>query len=34
MLTLLLSRREALEEIGGFDTSIQFHGEDTNVGRV
>src|SRR5262245_36493096 len=26
-------RREALEQIGGFDTSIEFHGEDTNVGR-
>jgi glycosyltransferase involved in cell wall biosynthesis len=26
-------RREALEQIGGFDTSIDFHGEDTNVGR-
>ena len=26
-------RREALELIGGFDTSIEFHGEDTNVGR-
>jgi glycosyltransferase involved in cell wall biosynthesis len=26
-------RREALEAIGGFDTSIEFHGEDTNVGR-
>jgi GT2 family glycosyltransferase len=26
-------RREALECIGGFDTSIEFHGEDTNVGR-
>jgi glycosyltransferase involved in cell wall biosynthesis len=26
-------RRTALEEIGGFDTSIEFHGEDTNVGR-
>jgi len=26
-------RREALEWIGGFDTSIEFHGEDTNVGR-
>jgi glycosyltransferase involved in cell wall biosynthesis len=26
-------RREALERIGGFDTSIAFHGEDTNVGR-
>ena len=26
-------RRWALETIGGFDTSIEFHGEDTNVGR-
>jgi glycosyltransferase involved in cell wall biosynthesis len=26
-------RREALDHIGGFDTSIEFHGEDTNVGR-
>ena len=26
-------RREALECIGGFDTTIEFHGEDTNVGR-
>jgi glycosyltransferase involved in cell wall biosynthesis len=26
-------RRKALERIGGFDTSIEFHGEDTNVGR-
>jgi glycosyltransferase involved in cell wall biosynthesis len=26
-------RREALEHIGGFDTSIEFHGEDTNLGR-
>jgi glycosyltransferase involved in cell wall biosynthesis len=26
-------RREALERIGGFDTTIEFHGEDTNVGR-
>jgi glycosyltransferase involved in cell wall biosynthesis len=26
-------RRGALERIGGFDTSIEFHGEDTNVGR-
>jgi GT2 family glycosyltransferase len=26
-------RREALERIGGFDTSIEFHGEDTNIGR-
>ena len=25
--------RDALEAIGGFDTSIEFHGEDTNVGR-
>ena len=27
------ARRAALDEIGGFDTSIEFHGEDTNVGR-
>ena len=26
-------RKEALERIDGFDTSIEFHGEDTNVGR-
>ena len=26
-------RREALDLIGGFDTSIEFHGEDTNLGR-
>lgn len=26
-------RRTALAEIGGFDTSIEFHGEDTNLGR-
>lgn len=26
-------RREAIERIGGFDTSIEFHGEDTNLGR-
>ena len=26
-------RREALADIGGFDTSIEFHGEDTNLGR-
>jgi glycosyltransferase involved in cell wall biosynthesis len=26
-------RREALNRIGGFDTSIDFHGEDTNLGR-
>ena len=26
-------RREALERVGGFDTSIEFHGEDTNLGR-
>ena len=26
-------RRAALQAIGGFDTSIEFHGEDTNLGR-
>ena len=26
-------RRQALDTIGGFDTSIEFHGEDTNLGR-
>ena len=26
-------RRGALERIGGFDQRIEFHGEDTNVGR-
>ena len=26
-------RREALARIGGFDCSIEFHGEDTNLGR-
>src|SRR5262245_30105161 len=26
-------RREALEKIGGFDTRIEFHGEDTNLAR-
>jgi cellulose synthase/poly-beta-1,6-N-acetylglucosamine synthase-like glycosyltransferase len=26
-------RRRVLENIGGFDTSIEFHGEDTNLGR-
>ena len=26
-------RREALATIGGFDRSIEFHGEDTNLGR-
>jgi glycosyltransferase involved in cell wall biosynthesis len=26
-------RRAALDGIGGFDTSIEFHGEDTNLGR-
>jgi glycosyltransferase involved in cell wall biosynthesis len=26
-------RRPALDAIGGFDTSIEFHGEDTNLGR-
>jgi glycosyltransferase involved in cell wall biosynthesis len=27
------ARRQALEAIGGFDTRIEFHGEDTNLGR-
>ena len=26
-------RREALDAIGGFDPAIDFHGEDTNLGR-
>jgi cellulose synthase/poly-beta-1,6-N-acetylglucosamine synthase-like glycosyltransferase len=26
-------RRQALERIGGFDRSVEFHGEDTNLGR-
>lgn len=26
-------RASAMDAIGGFDTSIEFHGEDTNVGR-
>jgi glycosyltransferase involved in cell wall biosynthesis len=26
-------RRDVLEAIGGFDTSIEFHGEDTNLAR-
>lgn len=26
-------RRSALDRIGGFDTRIEFHGEDTNLGR-
>jgi glycosyltransferase involved in cell wall biosynthesis len=26
-------RREALARIGGFDPTIEFHGEDTNLGR-
>jgi len=26
-------RADALRRIGGFDTSIEFHGEDTNIGR-
>jgi glycosyltransferase involved in cell wall biosynthesis len=26
-------RRSALEQIGGFDRTIEFHGEDTNLGR-
>jgi len=27
------ARADALTRIGGFDTSIEFHGEDTNIGR-
>jgi len=26
-------RKDSLERIGGFDRSIEFHGEDTNLGR-
>ena len=26
-------RRQPLAQIGGFDTTIEFHGEDTNLGR-
>lgn len=26
-------RRDALQRIGGFDRTIEFHGEDTNLGR-
>jgi glycosyltransferase involved in cell wall biosynthesis len=26
-------RRSALDQIGGFDTRIEFHGEDTSLGR-
>ena len=26
-------RREALQRIGGFDRTLEFHGEDTNLGR-
>jgi glycosyltransferase involved in cell wall biosynthesis len=26
-------RTKALDAIGGFDTTIEFHGEDTNIGR-
>lgn len=26
-------KKEALKKIGGFDTSISFYGEDTNIGR-
>jgi glycosyltransferase involved in cell wall biosynthesis len=26
-------RADALDAIGGFDTTIEFHGEDTNIGR-
>lgn len=29
----LVIKRKALEEIGGFDTTIAFHGEDTNIAR-
>src|SRR5262249_49709597 len=29
----LAGRASALDKIGGFDTSIEFHGEDTNLGR-
>ena len=28
-----VARRDALEAIGGFDTSIAFYGEDTNIAR-
>jgi glycosyltransferase involved in cell wall biosynthesis len=27
------ARRDALDRVGGFDTSIDCHGEDTNIGR-
>jgi glycosyltransferase involved in cell wall biosynthesis len=27
------ARRDALDRVGGFDTSIDFHGEDTDIGR-
>ncbi|HZA36687.1 MAG TPA: glycosyltransferase family A protein [Vicinamibacterales bacterium] len=27
------ARRGALASVGGFDTTIEFHGEDTNIGR-
>jgi glycosyltransferase involved in cell wall biosynthesis len=26
-------RKEALQDVGGFDSTIEFHGEDTNLGR-
>jgi GT2 family glycosyltransferase len=26
-----IAKREALQKIGGFDTSIKFYGEDTNI---
>ena len=26
-------RREAIADIGGYDTSIELHGDDTNLGR-
>ncbi len=28
-----VARKDALEKIGGFDTSISFYGEDTNIAR-
>lgn len=28
-----VAKKSALEEIGGFDTTITFYGEDTNIGR-
>jgi glycosyltransferase involved in cell wall biosynthesis len=31
--TNFVAKREALEKIGGFDTSIPFYGDDVNLGR-